>query len=1000
MECVAEQIPEVFQEPVSSSQAAVHHFQPIFTAYGGSSILAPSIINSTVGNITINFQHDQGFADELNEESSQDNTADCNTEATDNKFAEHQQKLKVVLKKKFSYLHEGPTTSASKTLLNQIYTELYITEGGSCEVNKEHEVRQIETVSKVRATQDKVVHCNSLFEPQPGRHCPIRTVVTRGVAGIGKTVSIHKFTVDWAEGKANANIDFVFPLSFRELNFQKKKTLSLVDLLKAFFPDITEGQIFANNEIKKLFILDGLDESRLSLDFRKSEIITEITQPATVAVILTNLIRGKLLSSSLVWITSRPVASSQIPVECINLLTEVRGFNNLQKEEYFRKKIEDRELAQKVISHVKSCRSLHIMCHIPVFCWIAASVLEKKLPKKDSNDTPKTLTQMYIYFLSLFVENMKKRLPERRQSSAECVKANLLALGKLAFKELEKGHLIFYESDLKLNGIDVAQASMFSGVYTQIFNEELTLCQEKMFCFVHLSIQEFFAALYVFLTFHNDNNNVLVKKSSSSRWFPFRESSELNLYKAAIEKALQSESGHFDIFLRFLLGLSMESNQVLLKHLMTTDRTHQRTRAEEIQSHFVSGRLKSADLSPAQWATLVFVLLTSEEELQEFDLSRFSRSEEALLRLLPVMRTAQVAKLNACHLTMTCCEKLPNAIRSSQLRELDLSNNNLTDAGFMHLFASLRDSKLQTLRLRSCDLTEESSGSLAAIISFASCELRVLDLADNDFEDTGVKKLSGGLGSPHCKLQKLDLSFCRVTELGCTFLASALNSSGLKELDLSYNHPGESGQMLLQMLLEDPQCSLQKLGVDQCREYRIQPSPKKYFMDELTLDPNTAHKDLSLSDGNRKARRWTKLPYPDHLERFDFQRQVLCREALTGRCYWKVGWSGPVRIGVAYKQMGRKGEGQDCSLGYNDSSWALSCNKDKCWALHCGVKVDVTVAPNSTVGVFLDWSAGKLSFYSVSCGSLTLLHTFSTIFTEPVCPAFHLGWADSTVQLC
>uniref|UniRef100_A0A3P9LQV9 NLR family CARD domain-containing protein 3 n=1 Tax=Oryzias latipes TaxID=8090 RepID=A0A3P9LQV9_ORYLA len=1000
MECVAEQIPEVFQEPVSSSQAAVHHFQPIFTAYGGSSILAPSIINSTVGTFTINFQQDQGFADELNEESSQDNTADCNTEVTDNKFAEHQQKLKVVLKKKFSYLHEGPTSSASKTLLNQIYTELYITEGGSCEVNKEHEVRQIETVSKVRATQDKVVHCNSLFEPQPGRDCPIRTVVTRGVAGIGKTVSIHKFTVDWAEGKANANIDFVFPLSFRELNFQKKKTLSLVDLLKAFYPDIKEGKIFANNGIKKLFILDGLDESRLSLDFRNSEIITEITQPATVAVILTNLIRGKLLSSSLVWITSRPVASSQIPVECIDLLTEVRGFNNLQKEEYFRKKIEDRELAQKVISHVKSCRSLHIMCHIPVFCWIAASVLEKKLPKKDSNDTPKTLTQMYIYFLSLFVENMKKRLPERRQSSAECVNANLLALGKLAFKELEKGHLIFYESDLKLNGIDVAQASMFSGVYTQIFNEELTLCQEKMFCFVHLSIQEFFAALYVFLTFRNDNNNVLVKKSSSSRWFPFRESSELNLYKAAIEKALQSESGHFDIFLRFLLGLSMESNQVLLKHLMTTDRTHQRTRAEEIQSHFVSGRLKSADLSPAQWATLVFVLLTSEEELQEFDLSRFSRSEEALLRLLPVMRTAQVAKLNACHLTMTCCEKLANGIRSSQLRELDLSNNNLTDEGFMHLVASLRDSKLQTLRLRSCDLTEESSDRLAAIISFASCELTVLDLADNDFEDMGVKKLSGGLGSPHCKLQKLDLSFCRVTELGCTFLASALNSSGLKELDLSYNHPGESGLMLLQMLKEDPQCSLQKLCVDQCRESRIQPSPKKYFMDELTLDPNTAHKDLSLSDGNRKARRWTKLPYPDHSERFDFQRQVLCREALTGRCYWEVGWSGPVRIGVAYKQMGRKGEGQDCSLGYNDSSWALSCNKDKCWALHCGVKVDVTVAPNSTVGVFLDWSAGKLCFYSVSCGSLTLLHTFSTIFTEPVCPVFHLGWADSTVQLC
>uniref|UniRef100_A0A3B3BP19 B30.2/SPRY domain-containing protein n=1 Tax=Oryzias melastigma TaxID=30732 RepID=A0A3B3BP19_ORYME len=996
-------------DPIPSGQAAVHHFQPIFTGYGRSSILAPSIINSTVGNITIN--------NILNEQ--------------DNKFAGHQQKLKVALKKKFSHLHEGPTTSANKTPLNQIYTELYITEGGSCEVNKEHEVRWIETASQVRAIQDKVVHCNRLFEPQPGRDYPIRTVVTRGVAGIGKTVSIHKFTVDWAEEKANTDIDFVFPLSFRDLNLMKKKTLSLVDLLKAFFPDITEGQIFANNDIKKLFILDGLDESRLSLDFRKSEIISDTAKPAAVAVVLTNLIRGKLLPLSLVWITSRPVASSQIPVECIDLVTEVRGFNNSQKEEYFRKKIQDEELALRVINHVKSCRSLHIMCHIPVFCWIAASVLEKKLTKRDSKDTPKTLTQMYIFFLSLFVENMKKRLPGRRESSAECVKANLLALGKLAFKELEKGHLIFYESDLQLNGIDVTQASMFSGVYTQIFNEELTLCQERMFCFVHLSIQEFFAALYVFLTFHNDNTNVLIKRSSSSRWFQSRESSELNLYKAAIEKALQSESGHFDIFLRFLLGLSMEPNQELVRHLMTTDRTHQRTRAEvqkyikekiklskspdrclnlfhclnelndhslveEIQSHFVSGRLKSADLSPAQWATLVFVLLTSEEELQEFDLGRFSRSEEALLRLLPVMKAAQIAKLNACYLTMTCCEKLANAISSSQLRELDLSNNSLTDGGWMQLCESLRDSKLQTLRLRSCNLTEKSCDSLASIISLASCELTVLDLADNDFEDTGVKKLSDGLGSPHCKLLQLDLSLCRVAELGCTFLASALNSSGLKELDLSCNHPGESGLMLLQTLLEDPQCSLQKLSVDQCRESWIQPGLKKY----LTLDPNTAHRDLSLSEGNRKARRWLKQPYPDHSERFDVQRQVLCRQTLTGRCYWEVEWNGRVTIGVAYKQMHRKGEGQDSWMGHNDSSWVLSCTKDSCRILHRGVSAAVKATPSSPVGVFLDWSVGELSFYSVSCGSLTLLYTFRTIFREPVCPGFHLGWVDSTVQLC
>lgn len=576
-------------------------------------------------------------------------------------------------------MHDGIATDTNKILLNQIYTELYITEGGCGDVNKEHEVRQIEKVSKKCVTQEKSIHCSQLFVPQPGRERPIRTVVTRGVAGIGKTVSANKFTLDWAEERGNTDLDFVFPLSFRELNLMRKKSFSLVELLCIFFPEIKDVGVFDSPQNKTLFILDGLDESRLYLDFNKSEILSDVTQPTSIAVILVNLIRGRLLPLALVWITSRPVASGQIPVEFVDLVTEVRGFDNLQKDEYFRRKISDTSLANRVIAHVKSCRSLHIMCHIPVFCWMAASVLEKKLATKDSKETPKTLTQMYIHFLSLYVDTMKQSLLGRRKSNADSVRTNLLALGKLAFKELEKGHLIFYESDLILNGIDVSQASTFSGVYTQLFNEEMALCEEKMFCFVHLSIQEFFAALYVYLTFHNENTNVLVKKSSVSRRLVSRESSELILYKEAVEKALLCENGHFDIFLRFLLGLSLETNQALLKHLMTSDRTHQKTRTEiikhikerikdsqsadrclnlfhclnelndhslveEIQSYFSSGMLNRTNLSPAQWATLVFVLLTSEEELSVFDLGNYARSEEGLLRLLPVVKTVQVAK--------------------------------------------------------------------------------------------------------------------------------------------------------------------------------------------------------------------------------------------------------------------------------------------------------------------------------------------------------------------
>ncbi|KAM4714963.1 NACHT, LRR and PYD domains-containing protein 3-like [Anableps anableps] len=1018
---------------VSSIQAAIHHFQPRFTAQGGSNVVAPSIIGSCIGSVNISISMGKGSDAVSKESPNQDIAGSCSGHQNQNKLAECQQKVKAILRRKFSHLHVGIGTT-NKMPLNQTYTELYITEGG-CGVNKEHEVRQIEIASKRCATQDKLIHCNHLFDCQPGGERHIRTVVTRGVAGIGKTVSANKFALDWAEEKANTEIDFVFSLSFRDLNLMKKNPFSLVELLCRFYPEIKDPEIFNKPECKILFILDGLDESRLSLDFQKCEIMSDITQPTTVSVIVTNLIRGSLLPLAFVWITSRPVASAQIPVECVDLVTEVRGFNDSQKEEYFRRNITDKTVANRVIAHLKSCRSLHIMCHLPIFCCMAVNVLEKKLVNKDSKETPKSLTQMYIQFLHLDVEKMKKRLPGRRGSTTDCVRTNLLALGKLAFSQLEKGHLIFYESDLIINGIKVNEATIFSGVYTQIFKEEMTLCEERMFCFVHLSIQEFFAALYVYLTFHNENNNVLVKRSSVSRRFLSRESSELILYKEAVEKALQCENGHFDIFLRFLLGLSMESNQTLLKHLMTNNRTHQRTRTEiikhikeriresqslerclnlfhclnelndhslveEIQDMFSSGILNQATLSPAQWATLIFVLLTSEEDLNVFDLSNYMRSEEGLLRLMPVVKTVQVANLKACNLTAMCCANLANSISSSQLRELDMSNNNLTDAGLKQLSDGLKNSKLETLRLRSCSLTENSSVTLASVISSSCCHLRVLDLTDNDFQDAGVRTFSTGLGSSYCKLEQLRLSGCRVTEEGCTFLASALNSSQLKELDLSYNHPGNSGLMLLSALLEDPHCTLQTLSVEQCGESRIQPGPRKYIK-KLTLDPNTAHRDLSLSDGNRKATRWTKKPYPDHPDRFDHWTQVLCTEGLTGRCYWETEWLGRVFIGVAYRRMCRKGEGHDCWLGRNDLSWGLNCTKDSYKILHGSMNNVLLVTPNSNkVGVYLDWTAGLLSFFRVSCGDQTLLHTFHTTFTEPVYPGFHLGWVDSTVLLC
>ncbi|XP_010783552.1 protein NLRC3-like, partial [Notothenia coriiceps] len=310
-----------------------------------------------------------------------------------------QRELKSNLQKKFQCVFEGIAKAGNPTLLNQIYTELYITEGGTAEVNDEHEVRQIEKASRKPDRPETTIRQEDLFKASPGRDAPIRAVMTKGVAGIGKTVLTQKFTLDWAEGKANQNIQFTFPFTFRELNVLKEKKYSLVELVNHFFTETEDAGIRRFDQFPVVFIFDGLDECRLPLDFLNNEILTDVTESTSVDVLLTNLIRGKLLPSARLWITTRPAAANQIPPECVDMVTEVRGFTDPQKEEYFRKRFRDQEQAGTIISHIKTSRSLHIMCHIPVFCWISATVLEDMLKTREAGELPKTLTEMYIHFL-------------------------------------------------------------------------------------------------------------------------------------------------------------------------------------------------------------------------------------------------------------------------------------------------------------------------------------------------------------------------------------------------------------------------------------------------------------------------------------------------------------------------------------------------------------------------------------------------------------------------
>ncbi|XP_060760196.1 NLR family CARD domain-containing protein 3-like [Neoarius graeffei] len=597
---------------------------------------------------------------------------------------EFQKKFRLNLKEKFQCLNGVMIKPETRTLLNEIYTELYITEGDSGDVNKEHEVRRIEAASRRKTTEETSIKCNDIFKSLSEEDEPIRTVVTKGVAGIGKTVSVQKFIVDWAEGKANQDVPLIFPLPFRELNLMEDQERSLLELLHVCFKETKETEMSRMEKV--LFIFDGLDECRFPLDFQNTVRVCDVTESASVRVLLINLIKGDLLPSALIWITSRPAAADQIPSEYVHRVTEVRGFNDPQKEEYFRKRVSDRSLAENIITHLKSLRSLYIMCHIPVFCWISATVLSRMLGEAESGEIPKTLTQMYTHFLIIQTNVIREKYSKKQESDDEM----LLKLGKLAFEQLKKGNLIFYEEDLRGYGIDVTEAAVYSGVCTQIFREEPGLHQSKVYCFVHLSIQEHLAALYVHLTFMKEKRNVLDQDNSSTRKMYKKIKNVLgqsqsfqtisDVHRSAVDQTLKSQTGHLDLFLRFLLGLSLESNQKLLHALVTQTGSSFQSKEETVQyiKKMISGDLpaeksinlfhclnelgddslveeiqrylksgEQSKLSPSQWSALAFVLLTSAQELEEFDLRKYTSTEkithEVLVKVMPVIAASRRA---------------------------------------------------------------------------------------------------------------------------------------------------------------------------------------------------------------------------------------------------------------------------------------------------------------------------------------------------------------------
>ncbi|XP_072113048.1 NACHT, LRR and PYD domains-containing protein 3-like [Mobula birostris] len=735
------------------------------------------------------------------------------------------------------------------------FTDLWVTESSA--QSRQHEGPEHQCMDQ-KIRPDRFLRYAEILKPEPEGHKPHRTTLTKGIAGIGKTACVEKLIHDWAAGSILPEFDFIFMFPFRTLNTLPQMTLSLMQLIEFCYPHMQDcKEIFSNTSIKCLYIFDGLDESRQTLNFENQLACYDECESRPLESLLSNLIRGNIHPSSSVWITTRPAAMGQVPLSYIDRLTAIRGLSEHQKREYFLKKYENRHLAEKMISVMKKEKSLSFLCYLPIFCSVLSTFLEDALKSFQCQGlgdyVPIAITPVFNNFLVQILSNQQQRqadLGSAGETIAEFMKSkqrDIINLANLAFDLLRSQTFIFNKNRLRMYNADVSL--MESGICKELTKGNPN--NLKNISFVHGALQEYMAALYVFLSFHCTKSNPLMTLTKPKMQQQHEKLSYFHILKQACKETIKSPSGHSDLFLRFLCGLGTTSHQSL-KGLMTSCEIDHDDITKITQ--FLKQKLQE-DIPPEKCLTLIQCLIELGDNSFVVQLNNNLPTEAATYRTLSPMDYSAMALVSK--MSEENCEMFSlseHKISSIGLRRLapvlftftslKMNGSNLGDSGVKILAQVIKsqEGNLQNLELERNDLTHKCCEALAFILS-NNRMLRNVNLCENHLGDKGICLLSTVLKQPQCRIQKLNLSNNNLSTGSWEALVSVLLiNQTLQELNLSNNRVGEAGLKILSAALKDSHCKLQKLGL---ASNSLSQKNYKELASAIRMNHTLTHLDLS-----------------------------------------------------------------------------------------------------------------------------------------------------------